>query len=82
VIDRYFKYSESGPRGPHLHLEVPTVCLLAHREPFERIAPDRAKRTHIGIADAVQSEQSETGEPSGEDLRQVHAAWLANAAQT
>ena len=59
-----------GGRGPHLHLEVPAVGLLAHAEAVERVAPDRAERRHVGEAHAV----AQRGSAGRRDARPGSAA--------
>src|SRR5256885_6024350 len=77
-----FEDPKLGARGFHLHLQIPAVCLLAHAEPFKRVSPDRAKRAHIGIADAIQNRHHPSGEAPCENLLNVHATWFALPART
>src|ERR1043166_5659780 len=77
MVDGDFENSQPGARSFHLHLEVPTVCLLAHPELFERNTSDRAKRTHVRVANTVKDGYQPTGKSAGEDLLEVHASRFA-----
>ena len=46
--------AQTCPRGAHLHLDIPSVGFLAHSEPNEGVAPNGAKRAHVGITHAVE----------------------------
>ena len=78
--DRQLDDAQAGARRPHLHFEVPAVGLFAHAEPHQRIAPDRAERAHIGVADAVEQPHRRADDPAGKQLMRGHAARLPLAA--
>ena len=78
--DRQLDDAQASPRRAHLHLKVPAIARLAHAEPDQRVAPYRAKRSHIGIADAIQEPQRGTDRIAGEDLVGAHAVRLAGTA--
>src|SRR5690242_15825191 len=52
MCNRHLEDTQTGPRGSHLHFEVPAVSHLAHAEPIEGLATDGAKSAHVGIGDA------------------------------
>jgi hypothetical protein len=64
-------------RGAHLHFQVPPVCLLSHSELFEKVAPNGAKGTHVGVADSISQPEKETRDASREQLLKIHAARFA-----
>src|SRR6266513_419466 len=45
--------AQPGLRRFHLHLQIPAVGFLFHRQSLQCVAPDRAKWTHVGITNAV-----------------------------
>src|SRR5438132_116463 len=80
--DRQLDDAQASPRRAHLHLQVPAIARLTHAELDQRVAPYRAKRSHIGIADAIQQAQRPADRIPGEDLVGAHAVRLAGAAGT
>ena len=63
-----------------MHLQVPAVGLLAHVEPFEGIATNGTKWGHVGITNPVEQSQNQSGDSSGKDLLEIHAARFALSA--
>ena len=45
------------------------------------VAPDRAKWAHIGVTGAVEQSQDQAGDPSRNNLLEIHATRLALAAR-
>src|SRR6266404_4910161 len=76
-----FENPQSGARRFHLHLQIPAVGFFAHRQFLERVAPDRAKRTHVGVAHAIQDRHQPASDFAGKDLLEVHATRLTLAAR-
>src|SRR5204862_4733038 len=52
-----------------------------HPKPVQRVTPDRAERTHVGIFDTVKQPQKKARALAGEDLLEIHAARLALSAR-
>src|SRR6266496_3525869 len=67
-------------RSFHLHLQIPAVGLLAHVEPLERITTNGTKWGHVRVTNPVEQSQNQSGESSGEDLLEIHAARFALSA--
>src|SRR6266487_2564338 len=74
-----FENTQSGTRSTHLHLKIPTIGLLTHAEPLKCIPLNRAKRTHIGVTNAVKESQNDAGDAPGKNLLEIHASWLTPA---
>src|SRR5882724_2683730 len=53
-----------------------------HVESLKSVAPDRAERSHVGEAHAIEQAQKETHHVSGKHLMPVHAPSLAPAARS
>src|SRR5437667_65990 len=66
--------AQSGTRSFHLHLQIPAISLLAHVQFRERVAANRAKRTHVGVTNAVKQSHDQSGTSPGQNLLEVHAA--------
>ena len=81
MIDWHFENAQSSARGPHLHLQVPTVGFFFHRQSLECVVPDGAKRTHVGVTNAVEESHDQAGDPAGKNLLEIHAARFAFAAR-
>src|SRR5262245_8786086 len=81
MIDRNLADAQALRGGAHLHFEVPAVSKLAHAEIAERGRAYRAEWRHVGIADAVDEAQQQSGKPPGDPLLRRHAAGFAPAAQ-
>ena len=55
MIYGHFEDAQTRACRPHLHLQIPTVGLLAQFELFKSFAADRPEGTHVRVADAVKS---------------------------
>src|SRR3979411_1030016 len=70
----HFQNAQSGTRGAHLHLEIPSVGFFLHPESIQRLPPDGPERTHIGIANTVEKSKENAGDAAGENLLKIHAS--------
>src|SRR5438552_17185462 len=66
----------------HLHLQGPTVSFFTHVESLQSITTNRAERTHVGRAHAVEQAQKGSDQVSGKHLMPVHASSLAPTTRT
>src|SRR4029450_12171458 len=80
MVYRDFENAQAVARGFHLHLQIPAIGVLAHIEPFERSTTNGTKWGHVRITNPVEQSQNQSGESSGKDLLEIHAARLALAA--
>src|SRR5436305_2521922 len=78
MADRDFQNPHPRSRRAHLHFEIPSICLFAHPEAIERVAPDRPQRAHIRISDTVERVHGPSCEVAGHELLNAHAAVLAH----
>src|SRR5450759_327819 len=81
MTHRHFQNAQSCARGAHLHLEIPSVSLFLHPESIQRITPDGAEGTHIGITDTIAKSQKNAGDAASENLLEVHASRFALSAR-
>src|ERR1700722_6695055 len=75
-----FADAQTALRCPHLHFQIPAVGFFAHVQAFQGLARDGAERAHVCVFDTVEGAEKDSRHPSGEDLRDLQAAWLARAA--
>src|SRR5262249_23428484 len=80
VVNGQLQDAKPRLRCAHLLLEVPAIGFLGHAEALQRVAADGAKGTHIAVAHAIEQAQEMARDPAGRELRRVHAARLAPAA--
>src|SRR4051812_11415842 len=80
MVHGNLQHAQWRARGSHLHFKIPAIGPLFHAQLVERLPPDRAERTHVGIADAVQQPEEPSRDTSGKHLLEVHAAALPFAA--
>ena len=81
IIDRNLQDAQPRAGGAHLHLDIPAVAQLAHAKREQGIAPDRAKRAHVGVANAIKEPHAPAGQAPGRELVPGDAAGLALAAR-
>src|SRR5438552_13106363 len=74
MVYRNLKNAQPRARGFHLHLQIPTISLLAHVEFGERLETNRSKRAHVSVTDAVKQSHDQSGTSPGQNLLEVHAA--------
>src|SRR5450755_3624694 len=77
MTHRHFQNAQPSARGAHLHLEIPPVGFLLHPESIQRITPDGAEGTHIGITNTIEKSQKDAGDATAENLLEVHASRFA-----
>src|SRR5436853_2482883 len=82
MVHRHFQNPQTHARGAHLHLEIPAVSFFLHLELVERVAPEGAEGTHVGISNSIKQPQKNAGDSSGENLLEIHAARFALPART
>src|SRR5215470_7201855 len=77
MIHRDFEDAEASAGGFHLHLQVPAVGLFAHIKCRKRITSNSTERAHICVTNAVESLHYPSGNSTGQNLLEIHAAGLA-----
>src|SRR5947207_15099966 len=80
MVHGYFENTQAVARGFHLHLQIPAVGLLAHVDLFERITTNSTKWRHVRITNPVEQSQNQSGDSSGKELLEIHAARFALSA--
>lgn len=73
IPDRDLHHPHPGLRSLGLHFHRPTIALIAHPQPFERIAADRPKRSKVGVWDAETGPHEDTGDSVADPLRRCQA---------
>ena len=77
LAHRNFLRRHAGGRDPHQHFQIPAIGQIAHAEAVEGVAPDGAKRRHVGETNAVDQPNEQAADMAGHKLLQRQAAGLA-----